>query len=300
MAENKKTIFRGVGTALITPMRDGEVDYPALRTLIDRQVELGADALVICGTTGESATLSDTERRRCIASAIEYTDDRVPVIAGTGSNNIEKAASLSRYASDAGADALLVVTPYYNKATPEGLCRSFLHIARSASAPLILYNVPSRTGCDIPISVYRELARDERIVAVKEASGNPVAAQKIIAETDGALDVYSGNDELAGCVMALGGAGVISVVSNLLPDAMHRLTALCDGQSYIEAASLQRSLLPLCDALFSAVNPIPVKTALAMMGLCTYEMRLPLCRMSRQEEAQLREVMKRYGLLPEP
>ena len=193
-----------------------------------------------------------------------------------------------------------MVTPYYNKATPEGLCRSFLHIARSASAPLILYNVPSRTGCDIPISVYRELARDERIVAVKEASGNPVAAQKIIAETDGALDVYSGNDELAGCVMALGGAGVISVVSNLLPDAMHRLTALCDGQSYIEAASLQRSLLPLCDALFSAVNPIPVKTALAMMGLCTYEMRLPLCRMSRQEEAQLREVMKRYGLLPEP
>lgn len=185
MAENKKTIFRGVGTALITPMRDGEVDYPALRTLIDRQVELGADALVICGTTGESATLSDTERRRCIASAIEYTDGRVPVIAGTGSNNIEKAASLSRYASDAGADALLVVTPYYNKATPEGLCRSFLHIARSASAPLILYNVPSRTGCDIPISVYRELARDERIVAVKEASGNPVAAQKIIAETDG-------------------------------------------------------------------------------------------------------------------
>lgn len=300
MAENKKTIFRGVGTALITPMRDGEVDYPALRTLIDRQVELGADALVICGTTGESATLSDTERRRCIASAIEYTDGRVPVIAGTGSNNIEKAASLSRYASDAGADALLVVTPYYNKATPEGLCRSFLHIARSASAPLILYNVPSRTGCDIPISVYRELARDERIVAVKEASGNPVAAQKIIAETDGALDVYSGNDELAGCVMALGGAGVISVVSNLLPDAMHRLTALCDGQSYIEAASLQRSLLPLCDALLSAVNPIPVKTALAMMGLCTYEMRLPLCRMSRQEEAQLREVMKRYGLLPEP
>ena len=300
MAESKKTIFRGVGTALITPMRDGEVDYPALRTLIDRQVELGADALVICGTTGESATLSDTERRRCIASAIEYTDGRVPVIAGTGSNNIEKAASLSRYASDAGADALLVVTPYYNKATPEGLCRSFLHIARSASAPLILYNVPSRTGCDIPISVYRELARDERIVAVKEASGNPVAAQKIIAETDGALDVYSGNDELAGCVMALGGAGVISVVSNLLPDAMHRLTALCDGQSYIEAASLQRSLLPLCDALFSAVNPIPVKTALAMMGLCTYEMRLPLCRMSRQEEAQLREVMKRYGLLPEP
>ena len=300
MAENKKTIFRGVGTALITPMRDGEVDYPALRTLIDRQVELGADALVICGTTGESATLSDTERRRCIASAIEYTDGRVPVIAGTGSNNIEKAASLSRYASDAGADALLVVTPYYNKATPEGLCRSFLHIARSASAPLILYNVPSRTGCDIPISVYRELARDERIVAVKEASGNPVAAQKIIAETDGALDVYSGNDELAGCVMALGGAGVISVVSNFLPDAMHRLTALCDGQSYIEAASLQRSLLPLCDALFSAVNPIPVKTALAMMGLCTYEMRLPLCRMSRQEEAQLREVMKRYGLLPEP
>ena len=300
MAENKKTIFRGVGTALITPMRDGEVDYPALRTLIDRQVELGADALVICGTTGESATLSDTERRRCIASAIEYTDGRVPVIAGTGSNNLEKAASLSRYASDAGADALLVVTPYYNKATPEGLCRSFLHIARSASAPLILYNVPSRTGCDIPISVYRELARDERIVAVKEASGNPVAAQKIIAETDGALDVYSGNDELAGCVMALGGAGVISVVSNLLPDAMHRLTALCDGQNYIEAASLQRSLLPLCDALFSAVNPIPVKTALAMMGLCTYEMRLPLCRMSRQEEAQLREVMKRYGLLPEP
>ena len=300
MAENKKTIFRGVGTALITPMRDGEVDYPALRTLIDRQVELGADALVICGTTGESATLSDTERRRCIASAIEYTDGRVPVIAGTGSNNIEKAASLSRYASDAGADALLVVTPYYNKATPEGLCRSFLHIARSASAPLILYNVPSRTGCDIPISVYRELARDERIVAVKEASGNPVAAQKIIAETDGALDVYSGNDELAGCEMALGGAGVISVVSNLLPDAMHRLTALCDGQNYIEAASLQRSLLPLCDALFSAVNPIPVKTALAMMGLCTYEMRLPLCRMSRQEEAQLREVMKRYGLLPEP
>ena len=296
MAENKKTIFRGVGTALITPMRDGEVDYPALRTLIDRQVELGADALVICGTTGESATLSDTERRRCIASAIKYTDGRVPVIAGTGSNNIEKAASLSRYASDAGADALLVVTPYYNKATPEGLCRSFLHIARSASAPLILYNVPSRTGCDIPISVYRELARDERIVAVKEASGNPVAAQKIIAETDGALDVYSGNDELAGCVMALGGAGVISVVSNLLPDAMHRLTALCDGQSYIEAASLQRSLLPLCDALFSAVNPIPVKAALNQLGFQVGPLRMPLTEMEPEHQAQLKQAMIDFGI----
>lgn len=298
MAKNKKTIFRGVGTALVTPMKNGEVDYPALRGLIDRQVELGADALVICGTTGESATLSDTDRRSCIAAAIEYTNGRLPVIAGTGSNNIEKAAALSRYASDAGADALLVVTPYYNKATPEGLCRSFLHIADSSAAPLILYNVPSRTGCDIPMSVYRELARDGRIAAVKEASGNPAAAQKIIAETDGALDVYSGNDELAGCVMSLGGAGVISVISNLLPTEMHRLTELCDAQRCMEAAELQRSLLPLCDALFAAVNPIPVKTALAMMGLCGYEMRLPLCRMSDTEEARLADVLRRYGLLP--
>lgn len=300
MEKDKKSVFRGVGTALITPMKDGGIDYPALRSLIERQIRLGADAIVICGTTGESATLSDAERRRCISAAIEYADGRLPVIAGTGSNNIEKAASLSRYASDAGADALLVVTPYYNKATPEGLCRSFLHIADSSDAPLILYNVPSRTGCDIPMEVYRRLASDGRIVGVKEASGNPIAAQKIIAATGGALDVYSGNDELAGCIMALGGVGVISVVSNLLPGTMHRLISLCDSQRYDEAAALQRSLLPMCDALFTAVNPIPVKTALAMMGLCSYEMRLPLCRMSEGEETALRAVLRSYGLTGDP
>ena len=293
----KQIVFEGAAAALITPFRGGAVDFDAFGRLIDFQIAAGTDALVIAGTTGEGSTLTDEEHRACLRYAAERTAGRVPVIAGTGSNDTDYAISLSRYACEVGCDALLLVTPYYNKATPRGLIRSFLAVAEATDRPIILYNVPSRTGVNIPLSVYEELAKHERIVATKEASGNLSAIAAVAAELSDTLALYSGNDDQIVPIMSLGGRGVISVLSNILPRETHEMCRrMLDGDTK-GAAALQLGYLRLINALFCEVNPIPVKTACAMMGLDTGELRLPLCEMEEEHRALLEREMRAAGLI---
>ena len=293
----KKIVFEGVATALITPMRDGRVDYDSLGVLIDRQIGLGADAVVICGTTGEAPVLDDGEHKECIRFAVERAAGRIPVIAGTGSNDTRHAIEMSGYAAAVGADAILCVTPYYNKATSEGLVRSFLAIADSTDCPMILYNVPSRTGVSLTVPVLRRLAAHERIVALKDASGDVSLSADIMSELGGSLMLYSGNDELTLPLLSVGASGVISVVSNLVPQEMHDIWELYRHGRHGEARRLQMRLMPLIRSLQSEVNPIPVKTACAMLGLCGNEMRLPLCGMDEDHRAHLSRVMSEFGLI---
>ncbi len=298
MAFQKEILFTGAATALVTPFKaDGSVDYDAFGKLIDWQIAGGIDALVICGTTGEGSTLTDEEHKECIRFAAEKIAGRVPMIAGTGSNDTEYAYQLSKYACDVGADALLLVTPYYNKATPKGLIKSFLDTADRVNKPVILYNVPSRTGVNIPMSVYRELAKHERIIATKEASGNLSQVAEIAAELSDTLAIYSGNDDQIVPIMSLGGMGVISVLSNVLPRETHDICAKYLAGDVIGSRKLQLDLLKLINALFIEVNPIPVKTACGLMGLCSDSMRLPLCEMDEKNKAVLVEAMKEAGLL---
>ena len=294
---NKNTIFRGAAVAIITPFKDGAVDYDCLGRLIDRQIESSTDAIVICGTTGESSTLTDEEHRECIRYCVERTAGRVPVIAGTGSNDTDYAIDLSRYACEVGADALLLVTPYYNKATPKGLIKSFTAVADAATKPIILYNVPSRTGVNITLPVYKELAKHERIVAVKEASGNISQIAALFAECGDSLDIYSGNDDQIVPILSLGGKGVISVLSNVVPRETHDICQLYFDGKTTESAKLQLELLKLANTLFCEVNPVPVKTAMSLLGYCTEEMRLPLCEMEDANREKLISVMKEYKLL---
>ena len=293
----KQSIFAGAATALITPMHNGEVDYISLGRLIDFQIDGGIDALVICGTTGESATLSDEEHRSILEFALERAGGRVPLIAGTGSNDTAHAISTSRFASMLGYDGLLVVTPYYNKATERGLIKSFSSIADAVCCPIILYNVPSRTGCNITMQVYRELADHENIVAVKEASGSISAIAELISQCGDRLDIYSGNDDQTLPMLALGAKGVISVVSNLIP---HEVSSLCrkwfDGDIK-ECRRLHEKYLRLMKIMFCEVNPIPVKTALSMMGLCSSEMRLPMCEIGEENRERLKGTLKEYKLI---
>lgn len=297
MSKLKKTIFTGAATAVVTPFAKDGVDYQSFGAIIEQQIAGGIDALVIAGTTGEAATLSHEEHCQCIRFAVEQVAGRVPVIAGTGSNDTAYGIDLSRYACEVGADALLLVTPYYNKATPKGLIRSFLETAEQTDKPIILYNVPSRTGCNIPLSVYKELAKHERIVAVKEASGNLSAIAELMDECGDALDVYSGNDDQIVPIMSLGGKGVISVLSNILPQQTHQMVSLCLEGNYKEAARLQLKYLKLINALFCEVNPVPVKTAMAALGLCSEEMRLPLCEMEDANRQKLLSLMNQHGLI---
>lgn len=290
-------VFRGAATALVTPFRGGEVDFDALGRLIERQIECGIDALVICGTTGESATLSDREHREVLSFALDVVGGRVPMIAGTGSNDTAHAIETSRFASSIGYDALLVVTPYYNKATEEGLVRSFSAIADASDAPIILYNVPSRTSCNISLPVYRELSKHPNIVGVKEASGNIGAIAELFAECGGDFDIYSGNDDQTLPLLSLGGAGVISVVSNVIPAEMASLCRAWFNGDIAECRRLHEKYLGLMKAMFCEVNPIPVKTALSLMGLCGGEMRLPLCEMAEATKERLVRVMGSYGLV---
>ena len=294
---NKQTVFRGSAVAIVTPFCNNVVDYDALGRLIDRQIESSTDAIVICGTTGESSTLTDEEHRECIRYCVERSAGRVPVIAGTGSNDTDYAIDLSRYACEVGADALLLVTPYYNKATPKGLIKSFTAVADATDKPIILYNVPSRTGVNITLPVYKELAKHERIVAAKEASGNISAIAELIAECGDCLDVYSGNDDQIVPILSLGGKGVISVLSNVVPRETHDICQLYfDGKTQ-DAAELQLKLLKLANTLFCEVNPVPVKTAMGLLGLCSDEMRLPLCEMDDANREKLISVMKSYNLI---
>ena len=299
MSKFKDTVFRGSATALVTPFLNGKTDLVSLGRNIEYQIKNGTDALVICGTTGEVATLSEDEHKACIEYAVNSAAGRVPVIAGTGSNDIAHAIRMSRFAEAVGADALLVVTPYYNKATPSGLIKSFRAIADATSTPIILYNVPSRTGVNLPISVLRELSEHDRIVALKDAAGNIGETARIIAELGDVLDVYSGNDDMTVPTLALGGAGVISVASNVVPREMHDICRLFFEGKVRESAELAASLSELMSALFVEVNPIPVKTAMAKMGFCSEEFRLPLCECEEKSRALIYSTLQKLNLCRE-
>lgn len=294
----KKTIFTGAGVAIVTPMNaDGSINYDKLGELIDFNIDNGTDAIIICGTTGESSTMSDEEHIECIRYAVERTAHRVPVIAGTGSNHTEYAVNLSKTAEKLGADALLCVTPYYNKTSQAGLIAHYKAIAEAVSLPIILYNVPSRTGVNILPETLKKLSEIENIVAVKEASGNISQVAKIAALCGDDLDIYSGNDDQIIPIIALGGKGVISVLSNCMPFETHEIASLCLENRYGEAREKASRLLAFTNGLFCDVNPIPVKEALNIMGFDVGECRLPLIRMTDEKIASLRAVMVEIGLV---
>ena len=293
----KERVFTGSAVAIVTPFRDNQLDFDSLGRIIDWQIESKTDAIVIAGTTGEGSTLSDEEHKAVMKYCVEKTAGRVPVIAGTGSNDTDYAIQLSQYACEIGCDALLLVTPYYNKATPKGLIRSFSAIEAATDKPIILYNVPSRTGCNIPLPVYKELAKHDRIVATKEASGNISAIAEIAAECGDSLDIYSGNDDQIVPILSLGGIGVISVLSNVMPRETHDIVELYLTGRVKESAVMQLKLLDLINALFCEVNPIPVKTAMAKMGWCADELRLPLCEMEPEHKEKLTAAMRKHGLI---
>ncbi|MBP0983892.1 MAG: 4-hydroxy-tetrahydrodipicolinate synthase [Oscillospiraceae bacterium] len=292
----KKTIFTGVGTAIATPMNaDGSINYEEFGRMLDFQVSGGADAVVVCGTTGEASTMPDEEHLECIGYAVKRIAGKIPVIAGTGSNDTAHAISLSQRAEKLGADGLLQVTPYYNKTSQRGLVKHFTAIADSVNIPIVLYNVPSRTGVNISIDAYKELAKHPNIVATKEASGNFTLAAEIAAYTD--LDLYSGNDDQVIPMLSLGGKGVISVTSNLMPKEKHDEVALYLAGKQSEALEIQRRILAFEKALFMDVNPIPVKEALNIMGFKAGECRLPLASMTAEQVEKLRAVMQPLGLV---
>ena len=294
----KTPIFTGAAVAIITPMLpDGSVDYKGLADLIEFQIKGGTDAIVICGTTGESATLKDDEHLECIRVAVETAAGRVPVIAGTGSNYTEHAVEMSKEARARGADALLLVTPYYNKTTQRGLVASFNAIVDAAGLPAILYNVPSRTGVNIESATAKELAKNPLICGIKEASGNISQIAMTAALCGDELPLYSGNDDQVVPVLALGGKGVISVVSNVTPEPMHRMCQLWFDGKVEESRDLQLQLMGLCKAMFCEVNPIPVKAALGMMGLPAGPCRLPLVPLSDDHAELVRRELHSAGLL---
>lgn len=298
-------LFTGCAVALVTPMTPDGIDFDAFERLIAWQLDAGTDALVLCATTGEGATLTLDERRALIHRGIACAAGRVPVLVGTGSNCTATAAALSREADEAGADGVLVVTPYYNKATQRGLVAHFTAVADAVDCPLIVYNVPSRTGVSCTAETYRALSAHPNIVGVKEASGSFALIQETRALCGDGFTVWSGNDEDTAAVCMLGGAGVISVAANLLPREMHALTHLCLADRFAEAGREQLRLLPLLRALFCEVNPIPIKTAMARAGLCGETMRLPLCEMGAENRARLFAAMDALGIgaadtLPRP
>lgn len=294
----KNTIFTGAGVAIVTPMNaDGSINFDALGENIEYQIANGTDAIIICGTTGESATMTDEEHVECIRYCIEKVNKRVPVIAGTGSNDTKYAIDLSKEAEKLGADALLVVTPYYNKTSQRGLIAHFTAIADSVNIPIILYNVPSRTGVNISVDTYVTLSKHRNIAGIKEASGNLSTVAKIIAACGDDIDVYSGNDDQIVPIMALGGKGVISVLSNVLPKETHEIAQYCLDNNVAKAAELQLKYLDLINNLFMDVNPIPVKEAMNILGMKAGECRLPLLKMEQSKIDTLTASLKNAGLI---
>ena len=287
----KKTVFEGIATALITPLNENGVDYDAFGRLIDWQCDEGINALVVCGTTGESSTLTDDEHRKAIKYAVKRVNGRVPVIAGTGSNDTDYALDLTRSACESGVDGVLVVTPYYNKATQKGLVRMFSDIADASTAPVILYNVPSRTGVDIMPKTVLELSKHPNITGIKEASGDISKVADILALCKDNIDVYSGNDDQIVPILSLGGKGCISVLSNPLPKKTVEICNRFFAGDVEGAARLQLELLPMIHALFREVNPIPVKSAMAAMGFCEEYLRSPLTVMEEQNKQELYDAM---------
>lgn len=294
----KKVIFTGSGVAIVTPMKsDGQVDFEELGRVIEFQIENGTDSIVICGTTGESATLKDGEHLECIRCAVETTAGRVPVIAGTGSNDTAHAVEMSREAAALGADAVLLVTPYYNKTSQAGLVKHFNTIVDAAGLPAILYNVPSRTGINIQPETALELSKNPLICGVKEASGNISQIAQMAALCGDELPLYSGNDDQVVPLLSLGGKGVISVVANIDPARMHRMCQLWFEGKTAESARLQLESMGLCKAMFCDVNPIPVKAAMNMMGWNAGPCRLPLAPLSQEHEAFVTAQLHSAGLL---
>ncbi len=293
----KHTVFRGAATALITPLTATGVDYDAFGKLIDWQIEQGINGLVIAGTTGEGATLTYQEHEECIRFAVERAAGRVPIIAGSGSNDTSRAITLSKFSCRAGADALLVVTPYYNKATQNGLIASYTAVADAVDRPIILYNVPSRTGVNIEPATYAALAKHPNIVGIKEASGNFSKLAETVMLVGDAIDIYSGNDDQVVPLLSMGGSGVISVLSNVMPAATVEMCRKFFDGDVAGSAKMQCDLLPLINALFSEVNPIPVKAAMAAMGWCENIVRLPLTPMEEAHWAKLKGIMEGHGLI---
>lgn len=293
----KKTVFEGAATAIITPFKDGKIDYESFGRLIEWQIAEGIDGIVVAGTTGEGSTLTDEEHKAVISYCVEKTAGRVPVIAGTGSNDTAYSIELSKFACKAGADALLLVTPYYNKATQGGLIRSFTAVADAVDKPCILYNVPSRTGCNIKPETAAKLAEHENIVGIKEASGDLSQVAALACAVGDKMDIYSGNDDQILPVLSLGGKGVISVLSNLCPKETSLICKKYFAGDTKAATALQLKYLPLINSLFCEVNPIPVKCAMAKMGYGENELRLPLTPMEPADEQRLLADMKANGLI---
>ena len=291
----KPTVFRGIATALITPLRDGRIDREALSTLIEMQIQGGVDAILVAGTTGESSTLSFDEHGELVSLAKEYIRGRVPLLAGCGSNCTSRACELARIACDAGADGLLAVTPYYNKASDDGLLLHYKELAHATALPLIVYNVPSRTGVTLQMKHYRELAKIDGIIGVKEASGNLSLLEELCATCGEALDVYTGNDDQIVSAMRLGAAGAISVLSNVYPKTTVALYRLCVDENWRDAERNIQDLRPVIGELFREVNPIPVKYLAHLMGYCQSEYRLPLCPPGAETQKRLADLLERYS-----
>ena len=294
----KNPIFTGAGVAIITPFTaEGKVNEKVLAEIIEYQISHSTDAIVICGTTGESATLDHNEHTQAIKIAVDVTAGRIPVIAGTGSNDTAYALKLSNDAEKLGVDGLLMVTPYYNKASQEGLIKHFNYVADRVSTPIILYNVPSRTGCEIKPETYAELAKHKMIYAAKEATGNLSSIAKTISLVPEDFAIYSGNDDQITPIMSLGGKGVISVLSNILPQVAHDIAQTALDGDFKKSAELQLKYLELCNAMFMDVNPIPVKVAMIMMGIDVGPLRLPLCYMTPANTEKLKSVLQKYELI---
>ncbi len=294
----KNPIFTGAGVAIITPFTaDGKVNEKVLAEIIEYQISHSTDAIVICGTTGESATLDHNEHTQAIKIAVDVTAGRIPVIAGTGSNDTAYALKLSNDAEKLGVDGLLMVTPYYNKASQEGLIKHFNYVADRVSTPIILYNVPSRTGCEIKPETYAELAKNKMIYGAKEATGNLSSIAKTISLVPEDFAIYSGNDDQITPIMSLGGKGVISVLSNILPQVAHDIAQTALDGDFKKSAELQLKYLELCNAMFMDVNPIPVKVAMRMMGIDVGPLRLPLCDMTPANTEKLKSVLQKYELI---
>ena len=302
MNPHTSPLFVGCATARVTPFRSGEVDKTSFLRLLRHQIESGVDALVVAGTTGESPTLTDAEKRWLFTAAVKEAANAArpsppKVIAGTGSNNTRRACELSRMAEDCGCDGLLVVTPYYNKASEAGLISHYETIADATSLPIIAYHVPSRTGCKMSPAACKRLSDHPRILGLKDATGDLSFTSRVAALCRDSLPLYAGNDDQTLPVLSLGGLGVISVVSNLCPEAMTRLCRLWREGKTAEAKSLQLSLIPLCDALFCEVNPIPVKAGMELLGLCSDEVRLPLAKADERVRAKVAEALRGLGML---
>ena len=291
----KKTIFKGMASAVVTPMNENGVDYEAFGRFIDFQIENGINALVVVGTTGENATLEPWEQKEVIRFAVEHTAGRVPVIAGTGTNNTEHVLANTKAACEVGADAILVVTPYYNKATQNGLIKHFTTVADASTVPVILYNVPGRTGCNLQPKTVAKLAEHPNIVAIKEAAGNMAQMVELAALCGDKLDIYSGEDALTVPFISMGAAGTISVLSNVAPKLSVEMTDKALAGDFAGAAALQCKLLGLINALFSEVNPIPVKAAVSKMGFCEDYLRLPLTPMEDHTREVLYAEMRKLG-----